>query len=274
MSTAGPAGELAGIADYRFVAALGQANHGHFYLATPPARLGLSDPHVTVKVVDGSTPADTFRRATRELRAFAVVICPQLVTIHDAGQDGDRFYYAMEHAELGSLGRPAVRAFTRAEVLGAVADAALAADALHRAGMAHRDIQPNNVWLYPEGGKLADLGLAQVLERSTVTGLGHIGAVEFMDPEIIQGRSASPATDIWALGATLHWALAGGVGLYGALPPDEPLLAIRTVLAQPAAVSPVVHPADRAVIERCLAPAGHRFASAAEVSAAIRALPL
>ena len=265
--------DLAGIADYRFTADLGPANHGRFYLATPPARLGLSDAHVTVKVVDGSTPADTFRRATRELRAFAVVICPQLVTIHDAGQDGDRFYYAMEHAELGSLGRPA-RAFTRAEVLGAVADAALAADALHRAGMAHRDIQPTNVWLYPTGGKLADLGLAQVLERSTVTGLGHIGAVEFMDPDIIQGRTAAPATDIWALGATLHWALAGGVGLYGALPPDEPLLAIRTVLANPATVSSALHPTDRAVVERCLAPAGQRYESAAELSAAVRTLPL
>jgi len=208
----GGAGELAGIADYRFIAALGQANHGHFYLAAPPARLGLTDRYVTVKVVDGSTRADTFRRATRELKAFAVVICPQLVTIHDAGQDGDRFYYAMEHAELGSLGRPAVRAFTRAEVLGAVADAALAADALHRAGMAHRDIEPNNVWLYPEGGKLADLGLAQVLERSTITGLGATSGPSSSwtptssragrrRPPPTSGLSAPPCTGRWPVGS-------------------------------------------------------------------------
>jgi eukaryotic-like serine/threonine-protein kinase len=262
---------LEGIADYRFLRSLGQANHGEFFLASPPARLGLLDAYVTVKVVDGPTPADTFRRATRELRAFAVVICPQLVTIHDAGQDGDRFYYAMEHTDLGSLGRPA-QALQRAQVLTAVADAARAASALHQAGMAHRDIQPTNVWLYPEGGKLADLGLAQVLEQSTVTGLGQIGSVEFMDPDILRGQSASQATDIWALGATLHWALTGH-GLFGVLPPDEPLLGIRAVLSGAPTLASSLRPQDRAVVERCLAPPATRFATAADVAAAIDALP-
>ena len=84
-------------------------------------------------------------------------------------------------------------------------------------------------------------------------------------------QAASTATDIWALGVTLHWALTGH-GVYGPLP-DDPLLGIRTVLTTPPSCSASLRPEDRAVIERCLAGGSQRWASAGELAAAIDALP-
>ena len=94
-----------GIADYRFVRFLGAGNHGVFYLAYRPERLQVDAEFVAVKVLSGSNSQDTFRRATRELAAFAAVRSPYLVTLYDAGQQGDEVYYSMEYLPAGSLAR-------------------------------------------------------------------------------------------------------------------------------------------------------------------------
>ena len=84
------------IADYQLVRSLGEGNHGEFFLATPPPRLGVDGEFVAVKVLGGSGSIDDiFRRTTRELRAFAAVKSPYLTTLLDAGQEGSHFFYAM-----------------------------------------------------------------------------------------------------------------------------------------------------------------------------------
>jgi eukaryotic-like serine/threonine-protein kinase len=75
-----------GIADYVFIRPLNEGNHGQYYLAKPPARLGLEATNVVVKVVAGQTTQETFSKATRELKAFAAVRSPYLVRLYDAGQ--------------------------------------------------------------------------------------------------------------------------------------------------------------------------------------------
>jgi len=62
-----------GIADYRFLKMLGAGNHGVFYLARKPPRLPVEVEYVAVKVLSGESSQDTFRRAVRELAAFAEV---------------------------------------------------------------------------------------------------------------------------------------------------------------------------------------------------------
>lgn len=260
---------MEGIADYQFIRSLGRGNNGEFFLAASPPRLGLSVEQLTVKVVDGLTAEEAFRRATRELRAFAAVQCPQLVTLYDAGQDGERFYYSMEFLPLGSLAHPA-QPIGRVEVIRAVADAARAAHALHEVGIAHRNIEPANVLLTESGGKLADLGLAAVLDpNQSVTGIGNIDGIEYLDPAVLQGERASRSADVWSLGVTLHRALTG-VGVYGELPSREPLVAIRKVLSSTPLLAESLTPAERVVLERCtrLVPA-ERYPTAAELAAAI-----
>jgi eukaryotic-like serine/threonine-protein kinase len=260
------------IADYRLVRSLGGGSHGEFFLAEPPTRLGLDAEYVAVKVMAGQTQDDAFRRATRELRLFAQVKSPHLVTLYDAGQEGGRFYYAMEYLPLGSLAAPA-RPLDRAHTLRAVADACRAAHVLHEAGIAHRSIKPANILLTEEGGKLSDLGLAQVLQPGmTVTGMGPIGSVEYLDPAILAGERAGRSSDLWSIGVTLHRAITGE-GVYGELPENEPLVAIRKVLSSDPVLSDRLSDEERALIEACLAPdAADRPATALEVAERIDAL--
>lgn len=243
---------MQGIADYRFIRPLGEGSHGTFYLAAPPPRLGLDVEHVAVKVLAGNNDDDAVRRTTRELRAFASAQSPYLVTLFDAGQQDGSFFYSMEYFPLGSLAEPA-RSLTRSEVLTAVAQAALAAHALHEAGIVHRGIKPENILLVEGGARLSDLGLAQALAPGqTMTGLGPIGSVEFIEPAILLGQRGSRASDIWALGVTLHRALTG-VGVYGDLPAKDALFAVRKVLSSKPELSPDLDPEAAAVVSRALA---------------------
>jgi eukaryotic-like serine/threonine-protein kinase len=243
--------ERDGIADYKFVRQLGTGSHGVFYLAHPPKRLPVATEFVAVKVLSGSSE-DVFRWAHRELAAFAAVSSPYLVTLYDAGQQGEDVYYSMEYLPDGSVAVPA-EPLNRAKALRAIAQAARATHALHEAGIAHRDIKPGNVLLCPGGAKLADLGLSHVMRPgATVTRMGATGDIGYLDPGLIRGDRPSRASDVFSLGATLHYAVAGE-GLYGPLPQDDPLLAVRRVISQPPTISAHVDPGVREVIAWAIA---------------------
>jgi eukaryotic-like serine/threonine-protein kinase len=263
------------IADYKFIRPLGEGNHGSYYLATPPPRLGLDATSVVVKVVAGQTTSETFTRATRELKAFAAVRSPYLVRLYDAGQQAGTFFYAMEWLERGSLAEPAGE-LSKDAARRAVADVARAAHALHEAGIVHQDIAPENVLLTADGGRLADLGLAKVLQPGvTVTSIGSrsIGAVEFVDPAMLAGGQPSRLTDVYSLGMTLHRALAGS-GMFGEIP-DQPMMAMRAVLAGSPKADPSLDPAEAALIKACVDPdLSRRPRTALEVAERIDALPV
>lgn len=252
------------LADFRVVRLIGEGNHGRFYLAHPPARLGIDDEFVAVKVFAGQCSEDAYRRGTRELRAFAAVDSPYLARVYDAVLE-DNFLYAMEYFPLGSLAAPA-RPLTHDDVLRAVEHAARAVHALHEGGLAHGDVKPGNVMLHENGGKLSDLGLARVFTAgAALTGMAPETSVEYLDPSLLLGEPPSRATDIWALGATLHRALSGK-GLYGELPERQPLLAIRRVQTTPPTLDPVLTADEAALVLACLAAPGSRPATALEVA--------
>jgi serine/threonine protein kinase len=255
----------AAIADYEVVRLIGEGNHGRYFLARPPARLGLADEFVALKVFGDRVGEQAYERGVRELRAFAAVRSPYLVKVYDAVLE-DSFVYAMEYFPLGSLAAPA-RPLSRETVLTALEHAAHATHALHEAGLAHGDIKPANVLLADDGGgRLSDLGLARFLAPgATLTGMGRASSVEYMDPDLLGGARPSRRTEVWALGATIHRALAG-TGLYGELPDTQPLLAIRRVLSTSPQVDPGLAPADAALVQDCLADGDNRLATAAAVA--------
>jgi len=214
----------------------------------------------------------------RELRAFAAVRSPYLVTVYDAVLE-DTFAYAMQYFPLGSLSAPA-RPLARTEVHRALENAARAAHALHEAGMAHSDIKPANVLLTEGsggsaagiGGRLSDLGLARFLAPgATLTSMGRASSVEYVDPDVIGGARPSRRTEIWALGATVHRALAG-TGLYGELPDAQPLLAIRKVLGAQPQIDPALRPDEAELVRLCLAPDDGRLPTAEAVADRLAAL--
>jgi serine/threonine protein kinase len=259
----------AAIADYEVVRLLGEGNHGRYYLARPPARLGLAEEFVALKVFGDRVGEQAYERGVRELRAFATVRSEYLVRVFDAVLE-DTFVYAMEYFPLGSLAAPA-RPLSRQTVLTALEHAARAAHALHEAGMAHGDIKPGNVLIADNdgasaGGRLSDLGLARFLTPgNTLTGMGRASSVEYTDPDLLAGARPSRRTEVWALGATIHRALAG-TGLYGELPDFQPLLAIRKVLANPPQVHPGLSPAEAALVRDCLAAGDARLTTAEQVA--------
>ena len=254
--------QVQGIADYDFIRPLGSGNHGHFFLARCPRRLPLDLEFVAVKVLHAESSDAAFRRATRELAAFAAVRSPHLVTPIDAGQQDGAFFYSMEYLPGGSLADPA-EPVSRAESLRALAAAARAAAALHAAGIAHRDIKPGNVLLHPGGGKLSDLGLSQVFtEGVTVTGMGGLDAIEYVDPALLLGSPPGPATDVWSLGVLLH-RVVSDTGVYGDLPGADGLLALRRVLSATPQLSDTLPTPVDALVRECLGPAEQRPGAAA-----------
>ena len=264
------------VADYEVVRLLGEGNHGRFWLARPPARLGLSEEFVALKVFGDRVGEQAYERGVRELRAFAAVRSPYLVRVFDAVLE-DTFVYAMEYFPHGSLAAPA-RALGRTDVLTALEHAARAAHALHEAGLAHGDVKPGNVLLAgsvdhaPTGGRLSDLGLARYLTPgNTLTGMGRASSVEFTDPDLLAGARPSRRTEVWSLGATVHRVLSGA-GLHGDLPDTQPLLAIRRVLSGTPQVHPSLAPAEAALVRACLAEGPGRLTTAEQVADGLAAL--
>jgi serine/threonine protein kinase len=262
------------VADYVIVRQLGEGNHGRFYLARPPARLELAEEFVALKVFGDRVSETAYERGVRELRAFAAVRSPYLVAVYDAVLE-DTFAYAMRYFPLGSLAAPA-RPLGRADVHRALEHAARAAHALHEAGVAHSDIKPANMLLTEEdgriGGRLSDLGLARYLAPgTTLTSMGRASSIEYLDPDVIGGARPSRRTEIWALGATIHRALAG-TGLYGELPDAQPLLAIRKVLGSQPHVDPSLRPDEAELVHQCLAADQHRLPTAEAVAERLAAL--
>jgi eukaryotic-like serine/threonine-protein kinase len=258
------------LGDYAIVRPFSEGGHGRFYLATPPARLGLTDA-VVIKVVAGSQEAG-FRRFTRELKLFARVNSPHLVKLYDAGQTEDYFFYSMEWCQGGTLAEP-VTALSHGAKLGVVADVARAVHELHEAGIAHRDLRPGNILLRADGTAcLGDLGLAQ-FGSGSVTSMAPMASIGFVDPKLITGDSASRASDIYSLGAVLHWTLTGK-HIHPGVEGVDPMMAVRSVLRQPPHVHRELLSADEAdLILACTAAnVDQRPATALEVATLIDGL--
>lgn len=253
------------IADYQVQRVLGFGNSGRVYLARPPSRLALTDEFVAVKVFNGPCHNSAYDRAVEELRAVSELASPHLGRVFEAGLDGSSFFCAMEYIVLGSLAAPG-RPLSQTEVLLAVSHAATAAHLLHEAGIAHAAIKPQNVLIGSSCAVLSDVGLGRYLRPGlTMTGVATAGSVEFLDPAVLQGGSPSRSSEVWALGATLHRALAG-VGLFGELSDNEPLLAIRRVMSSAPTLAQHLPPDTTALIQACLAPVDRRLPTAGAVA--------
>jgi eukaryotic-like serine/threonine-protein kinase len=249
------------IADYEFVGWLGSGNHGQCFLAARPPRLPIAADFVAVKVLYAESTAETFRRATRELKSVAAVASPYLVELYDAGQHDGVFYYAMAYRSGGTLAGPLVP-IDQTTALRAVADAAWAVAALHAMNLSHGGVKPSNILLDGNGTTLADVALAEIFTPGvTLTGAGPVTSIEYTDPAVLRGEPLAPHHDVWSLAATLY-RVAAGTGIYGELPANDGVLALRTLLSTEPDLSALAPPlAD--VVADCLGAPGSRPGAAA-----------
>ena len=152
-------------------------------------------------------------RTLREARVSAKLTHPCVVTVHDVIEADGTPWIVMELVTARSLERvlaedgplpPRRVAETGMMLLGALASA-------HAAGIVHRDVKPGNVLLTRDGrAVLTDFGIAAVDGDPALTQTGMVvGTPGFCAPERIRGAPASPASDLWSLGATLYTAVEG-----------------------------------------------------------------
>ncbi len=149
------------------------------------------------------------QRFLREARLAARINHPGVVTVHDAGQEGDTLYLVMELVEGESLSERLSRGVhpDRKEALRIVAEAAEALTAAHALGVIHRDIKPGNIMLTQNGRvKVTDFGVAKAVGEDTDltrTG-GTVGSPAYMAPEQVMGKDLDGRADLFSLGVVLY----------------------------------------------------------------------
>ncbi|MDH6707981.1 hypothetical protein P3T27_004718 [Kitasatospora sp. MAA19] len=122
---------------------------------------------------------------------------------------------------------------------------------VHEAGVVHRDLKPSNILLSPRGPRIIDFGIAWSRGASTLTHVGTaVGSPGFLAPEQVRGAAVTPATDVFAFGATLAYALTGDTP-FGSGASSEVML-YRVVHEEPdlSAVPPQLAPLIRACLAK------------------------
>ncbi|WP_256370981.1 serine/threonine-protein kinase [Micromonospora sp. KC207] len=177
------------------------------------------DRPVAVKFIrspGGEPDRDYIRRFVRESRITARLEHPGVPAVYDVGTHEGRPYLVMQRIN----GISVADLVAEQDALPVGWSAAIAAQvcavltAAHQASLVHRDLKPSNLMLQPDGAvKVLDFGLAAAptlsdFSKITLTGLPP-GTPQYMAPEQIQTNMSGPATDLYALGCTLHEMLTG-----------------------------------------------------------------
>ncbi|MER5783860.1 serine/threonine-protein kinase [Streptomyces mobaraensis] len=161
------------------------------------------------------------RRFVRECRVTAQVDHHGLVTVHDAGSDGEDLYLVMQFVEGADLADHLAEhePYPWPWAVSVAAQLCSVLAAVHAVPIIHRDLKPRNVMIRPDGSVLVlDLGVASVMDADTtrLTRTGSpIGSPAYMAPEQAMGGAVGPYTDLYALGVLLHELLSGEVPFAG-----------------------------------------------------------
>jgi len=222
---------LPDIPGYRIVRPIGRGGAATVYLARQVSLNRL----VALKVLHLGAKPDAVRRFRAEAEAAAQLRHPNIVIVHEIGEHAGRFFLAMEYVEGGTLGdlagRKPMPARPAASLLEAVARAV---DHAHAAGVIHRDIKPSNILLQRHGAatdgtpKVADFGLAHRVDEDSGLTRTHdlLGTPGYMAPElVVNAGSASPQSDVYAIGVVLYELLTGRPPFIGGTPLDTLLKA-------------------------------------------------
>ncbi|MCO5168399.1 MAG: serine/threonine-protein kinase [Planctomycetes bacterium] len=202
------------VGPYELISLLGQGGMGTVHRARH-VELGAVRAVKLLRPRPGADRAQATARFGREVRTLASVRHPNVVGLHEAGvrpEDGAP-WFAMDLVE----GEPLDRVLARGPLpldraLALMIGVCRGVEALHAAGVVHRDLKPQNVIVAADGRPVViDLGLAldpDEAERLTLSG-ALVGTPHYMAPEQLGGRGVSPRTDVHALGLLLYEVVTG-----------------------------------------------------------------
>lgn len=258
---------------YELSTLIGQGGMGQVWTAYDQ-RL---DRRVAVKLlrpdkVAGAEAEELRRRFLRECRVTAQVDHPGLVTVHDAGSEGEELFLVMQYVDGADLSDHLAEhdPYPWQWAVAVAAQLCAVLSAVHAVPIVHRDLKPRNVMVKQDGTvTVLDLGVASVMDTDT-TRLTHtgspIGSPAYMAPEQAMGGVVGPYTDLYALGVLLHELLSGEVPFAGSTALGvlhrhlyEPPLPVRRIRPE------VPEPLESLVLSLLAKDPQHRPASAQEV---------
>jgi serine/threonine-protein kinase len=205
---------------YLLLDRLGEGGMGQVF----KARHRVMDRTVAIKIIrrERLADVDAVQRFQREIRLAAQLDHPHLVRAHDAAQAGDTHFLVMEYAEGTDLHRLVEKSgpLPVAQACAYVRQAALGLQHAAERGLVHRDVKPSNLQLTGNGAviKILDLGLARLQTpdadprgRAELTQVRTMmGTPDYIAPEqIADARHVDIRADIYSLGCTLYYLLAG-----------------------------------------------------------------
>jgi serine/threonine-protein kinase len=225
-SVAEPGDSLIGdsLGRYRILELLGRGGMGAVYKAKD-TMLGRE---VAIKVLhpNFSIDQDLLHRFEQEARAASALNHPNIITIHEFGQEGGVHFIVSELIEGETLRRRVEKGRMNADaVLDVSIQIASALNAAHGAGIVHRDIKPENVMARPDGlVKVLDFGLAKLADRPATVAFDTnaptspdfktepgtiLGTMAYMSPEQARGLAVDARSDIFSLGVAMYEMAAG-----------------------------------------------------------------
>jgi serine/threonine protein kinase len=194
---------------YQLLGRIGAGGMGVVYLAETRTGRKLALKAILKEFVQDPDFRTRFRR---EAAAAMKVRGRFLATLIDADPDAEQPWLAIEYVEGPSL-TAVVQArgpLPEPDVRTMLAGVAEALRAVHAVGIVHRDLKPSNILIGQDGPFVIDFGIAQASDSTSLTRTGlKVGTPSFMAPEQIRGSLATPAADIWALGAVALYAATG-----------------------------------------------------------------
>ncbi len=243
------------IGRYQVLSLLGRGGMGAVYLVEDPKLKR----QLVIKIVHegGRHYAHAMERFQREAEISARLNHPNVITVHDVGEDPEHGpFIAMEYVKGTSLAALIHQQSSPPEaLLYVLTQASRGLMAAAMAGIAHRDVKPENILVGNDGRvKLTDFGVARSTESQHLTTVGGIiGTPSYFAPELLQDAEASPVTDCYALAVTAFEAFTGTLPFMG----DSVASTLLRIVNEPPAIPPGMDPRLKAVFLRAFAKRPH-----------------
>lgn len=201
----------------------------------------------------GDRQKEYVQRFYREAKAAGTLTHPNIVTIHDVGEDNGRHYIVMEYLDGFSLRSVVDKhgAVPPSKCIGIVLQLCDALNYAHARGVIHRDVKPDNVYILQRSlVKLTDFGIAYVNSEPTLTAQGQVfGTPSYMSPEQLAGHPVDRRTDVFSLGVLLYEILSGSKPFAG-----ETIITITySILNSQPVLPPGLSPGLQLVLQRAMA---------------------
>jgi len=261
---------------YEVRSTIGRGAMGVVYLAEDPV-IGRK---VAIKVVEAHDGLEKDEleqlqaRFEREFQSAGRLSHPNIVSVHDVGQQGGNTFIAMEYVQGESLHSVLAesRAFSFKEIADLAAQLCSALDYAHEYGIVHRDIKPANIMITRDGRpKITDFGVAKVA-TTTLTRTGTVvGTPAYMSPEQVTGHPVSGAADQFSLAVMIYQMITGERPFTGENPTTIMYKIVHEEPLKPSALNVMV-PArvDEALIRALTKNPEDRYPTCAELADALR----